>query len=337
MKRLNKLLYLNKKQATLLSFTVLLILVAGLRPIGFDQDSLNYIQILDSPVRGFFNGLKEPIYLLIIKLNRVLFSGSSTGFFLIYAILGVSLKIYAIGRLSLAPIISVFIYISLYFILHEMTQIRVGVASAVFLLSLVDLRAGNKLNFVLKTVLGTMFHFSAIIGLVVIFLNTTRINKSLYLALPVFGIALAFFLPVISIIEYLIGFTPSFVSYKLGLYLRLLNDGSHSAINVFNFYYISVTAIYYYAIFHSDYLKSKYDILLVKITGVMLFSFYSLSSIPVLSFRISEYFGVVLIILLANMMQMFRQKLLYLLILQAWLCIYLFGVMLPRNLNFGVF
>jgi hypothetical protein len=328
---------ISKKQAALFSFAILLILIAGLKPIGFDRDSQNYVQILDGPVRGFFSNYREPLYLLIIELNRILFSSSPTGFFLIFAILGVSLKIHAIGQLSLAPIVSIFVYIPLYFILHEMTQIRAGVASALFLLSLIDLRAGNKLLFVLKIALGTMFHFSAIIGLVIIRLNTTKIYKPLYLALPIVGLALSVLLPVISLLEYLIAFAPVFVSSKLNLYLTLLSEGKHSRINVFNFYFISVAVIYYFAIIHSDFFKSKYDILLVKITGIMLFSFYGLSSIPVLSFRISEYFGVVLIILLANMMKMFRQKLEYFLILQLWLIIYLFGLMLPQNLNFGVF
>ena len=337
MKNLNKLCYLNKKHAALFGVSVLLILVAGLKPVGFDRDSLNYVQILNSPVTGIFNNIKEPFYLLIIKLNGLVFSGSPTGFFLMFAILGVSLKIYAIGRLSLIPLVSVSIYISLFFILHEMTQVRAGVASALFLLALVDLTAGHKLNFVLKIVLGTMFHFSAIIGLAIIRLDATTINKPFYLALPIVGIGLEIFLPIISILEYAVGFAPAFIGYKLELYLTLLKDGRHSSINVFNFYYLSVLAVYYYAIFKSDYFKSKYDILLLKITGIMLFSFYSLSSMPVLSFRISEYFGVVLIILLANMTLMFRQKFVYILVLQAWLFVYFFGLMLPQNLDFGVF
>ena len=337
MREFSKTLSISKKRAALFSFAVLLILIAGLKPIGFDRDSLSYVQILDGPGRGFFSNYSEPLYLLIIELNRILFSSSPTSFFLIFAILGVSLKIHAIGQLSLAPIVSILVYIPLYFVLHEMTQIRAGVASALFLLSLIDLRAGNKPQFLLKIAVGTMFHSSAIIGLVIIHVNTTKINKPLYLALPIVGLALSVLLPVISLLEYLFASAPVFEGSKLNLYLTLLSEGKHSEINVFNFYYISVAMIYYFAIFYSDFFKSKYDILLVKITGIMLFSFYGLSSIPVLSFRISEYFGVVLIILLANMMQMFRRKLEYFLILQLWLFIYFFGLVLPQNLNFGVF
>ena len=240
MSKFGKTLSISKKRAALFSFAVLLILVAGLKPVGLDRDSLNYVQVLNSPVSGFFNNIKEPFYLLIIKLNGLVFSGSATGFFLIFAILGVSLKVYAIGRLSLAPLVSVSIYIPLYFVLHEMTQIRAGVASALFLLSLVDLTAGHKLNFVLKIVLGTMFHFSAIVGLAIIRLDPTKINKPFYLALPIVGIGISIFLPIVSITEYLLGYAPTFISYKLGLYLTLLKEGRHSAINVFNFYYLSL-------------------------------------------------------------------------------------------------
>lgn len=334
---LNKLLFLDKKQAALFVVAVLLILVAGLKPVGVDRDSLSYVQVLDSSYGSIFSKAMEPFFILIIGLNKLIFSGSPTVFFLTYAILGVSLKIYAIGKLSLSPAVSIFIYTPLYFILHEMTQIRVGVASALFLLSLVDLYAKRKLNFVLKIAFGTMFHFSAVVGLVVILLNPIKINKIFYLALPIIGILLAIYIPVISILSYLANYFPPFVSHKLGLYLSLLSEGKHSEINVYNIYYISTLVIYYYVIFYADLLKSKYDILLVKITGIMLFSFYGFSSVPVLSFRISEYFGVVLIILLANVMWIFRPKIVYFLLLLAWLCIYFFGQILPQNINLGIF
>lgn len=71
---------------------------------------------------------------------------------MIYAILGVTLKLIAIRRYSLLPIFSIFTYISMYFILHEMTQIRAGVATAIFLFALEDIKDRNLKGYVFKTI-----------------------------------------------------------------------------------------------------------------------------------------------------------------------------------------
>lgn len=62
---------------------------------------------------------------IINQFNQLLLGGNDQIFFLIYAILGVTIKIIAINRLSSFTLLSVYLYICLYFVLHEMTQIRI--------------------------------------------------------------------------------------------------------------------------------------------------------------------------------------------------------------------
>ena len=122
---------------------VVLILIAGLRPIGIDRDSLAYVGIVGSDEVNINLLDKEPGFWLIYKINKIIFNGNTQCFFLIYALLGVSLKIFAIKKYSLLPFFSTFTYVCLYFILHEMTQIRAGVAAAIFLLALQDIKDKN--------------------------------------------------------------------------------------------------------------------------------------------------------------------------------------------------
>jgi hypothetical protein len=110
---------------------LILILIAGLRPIGLDRDSITYVEMIQSYTDVNLLAL-EPAFWIIKWFNDNFFSGNVHTFFLIYAILGVFIKFLAIKRLSKLPWLSVGTYLSLYFILHEMAQIRAGVAAGFF-------------------------------------------------------------------------------------------------------------------------------------------------------------------------------------------------------------
>jgi len=60
---------------------ILLILIAGLRPIGIDRDSLNYASLLNiSLSEGNFLD-KEPAFWIINEFNKILFGGNEQTFF----------------------------------------------------------------------------------------------------------------------------------------------------------------------------------------------------------------------------------------------------------------
>ena len=78
--------------------------------------------------------------------------------FTLYAILGVSAKLYGIKRLSNLEFYSLFIYSCNLFLLHEMTQIRAGLAIGIIFIALAELRDNNKKNFCLWIFLASFFH-----------------------------------------------------------------------------------------------------------------------------------------------------------------------------------
>lgn len=330
----SKKLTISSKSLSLTLFAVLLILIAGLRPIGIDGDSLNYVSVLHVSLSEANFIDKEPAFWIINELNRILFGANEHTFFLIFAIIGVTLKLIAIRKLSLSPIFSVFTYVCLYFILHEMTQIRAGVASAIFLLAIPDIYDRNLKSFLLKTIVAMAFHYSVILMLPLYFLNPQKINFKFFFILPFFGIFLMFIgINVITIINTFLFILPDFLANKIELYILLLDKGVHTEINVFNFYYGSLLLFYYIMLLFHNYFKSKYDLLLIKVLGLMLFFFYFLSAIPVLAFRVSEFFGVVLIILIPHFAIIFKQKTIAKIPLSLWLTVYLVFIMIGRNLN----
>lgn len=292
---------------------LVLVLIAGFRKIGLDSDSKNYSQFIISA--SFNDSLSllfkmGPFFRLIVEASKLLFSDPVRGTFVIFAILGVSLKFYAIKKISPFPVLSVLVYICFYFILHEMTQIRVGVATAIFLIAIPDIVNKNARGFFLKTALATMFHYSSIIMVPLYFLNPKRYNQIFYILLPYIGILLS----VTSILSLhfssVIPLLPDFIGYKINIYYDLLQMGKMSEINVYNMLYSSLLVIHFFIIVNINRFKDPLIIISIKIFSWMLFLFYFFSFMPVLAFRFSESFGVVLLLLLPSLIIIVREKLL---------------------------
>lgn len=320
------------------SIGLLLVLIAGLRPIGLDRDSLAYAAHIESVTKVNFLD-KEPAYWLIKWFNEVLFHGNIHSFFLIFALLGVSIKFLAIKKLSKLPFISVIAYLSMFFVLHEMTQIRAGIAAGIFLLSIPDICNRNLKKFIIKVLFASLFHYSAIVMLSLYFLNLRKISI-IYFFLPVIGLFLAYFgLSKILLLNFT-DFLPEFLSYKLRIYLSLLELGEYKEIHIFNFFYSSLLILLYFIFSLYYYAKNKikfnnYDIFYIKVLSLLLFTFYFFSPVPVLAFRISEFFGVILIILIPNLILYFKQKevVLFFIILYFLYCFFKISLLNLINLS----
>jgi len=291
-------------------FFVLLFFIAGFRPVGIDRDSKGYASLIQSFITTHnYNFIRtEPSFYLIVNVSKFLFDDVVRGVFIIYALLGVSLTLYAIKKHSSFPLLSLIVYFCFYFVLHAMTQIRVGVAAAIFLLAIPDIVNRNLKSFLIKTALATLFHYSAIIMLFIYLINLKHNKQLFYLFLPLIGILLTiinvrkFFL--MSIVSFLL----EILSYKINLYFTMHGMGMFTEVKVFNIYYSSLLIIYYFAIININKFKKEIDVLQIKIMGWMLFSFYFFSFSPVLAFRISGFLGVSLIFFLPNLISIVREK-----------------------------
>ncbi|MFZ8831103.1 MAG: EpsG family protein [Thermodesulfobacteriaceae bacterium] len=287
---------------------LILILIAGLRPIGLDRDSIAYANAIQSYKDVNLVAL-EPAFWVIKWFNDIFFNGNVRTFFLIYAILGVSIKFLAIKRLSKLPWLSVGAYLSSYFILHEMTQIRVGVAAGLFLLSIPDIHSRNFRKFIIKALLAISFHYSAIIMLPLYFLHPKKLNIA-YFLLPIVGLISVYVDLSKPLLSNLANLAPNFLAYKINIYLTLLELGEHSEINIVNFHYTSLLLLTYFGFFLYiiNKIKNDYDVLFLKIFALSLFSFYFFSDVPVFAYRISQFLNVAAVIFVPNFILYFKQK-----------------------------
>ncbi len=174
---------------------VILILFAGLRAEDIDRDYVSYVDNYKriGTLRDFSgNDLADLIVWLepsIIFISLLVHSVFNTPLmlFIIYAILGVSFKLKAIKKISpeyyLIPLL---LYTTHFFFLHEMTQIRAGVACGISFLSLPYIKDKKPINFILFTLLACCFHYSAIMFLPLYFLKD-QINIKVWLIVFVFA------------------------------------------------------------------------------------------------------------------------------------------------------
>jgi hypothetical protein len=280
-------------------FAMLLIITAAFRGDG-DFDYNGYVT--------FFNRedtfIIEPTFLLITSFIKYFLGSNPLYMFVFYAIFGVSLKIVAIKQLTNFWFLSLLIYLSNFFILHEMTQIRAGIASAILLLCIKPIFERDWKRFLLLSILAFLFHYSAIVILPFWFIN----NKSIKLWLLV-SIPFSYLIYFIGI-NFIIAVPIPGVQEKVIMYqkLRELESIEGKTTNVFNLVFLSRVAIFYLLLFKYDLIHkhNKYFPILIKIYSISLASYLVFANIPAFSSRINELTGIVEIILIPFIYYVFK-------------------------------
>lgn len=279
---------------------IILIVMAGIREVGFDHDSKNYEYFFLHYTDPTASMIMEFTYIIICYICH-LFTDDIHLLFFIYAILGVGLKLYGIKKLSPMYFLPLLIYISYYYMLHDMTQIRAGVASGFFLISLKAMTEGRKRKAFALMLCALCFHYSSAILFPVLFLN----NKDLTTK---HRIGLACIIPFVYVLYFLnfniITSIPiPFISNKVDAYELMRDKGiMGDEINVFNHLILVRIFIYLYCLYFYDaiYKYNKNLPLLLKVMGLSIASFVLFAGLPILSTRISELLGIVDIIVFTN-------------------------------------
>lgn len=280
---------------------IVLFIIAGLRPGTADYEAY---KIIYSYSTATILRQTEPSFAFITwvvksTFNDVLF------LFVIYACIGVFLKLKAIKELSLLWGFSMLIYIGNFFIRHEMVQIRAGVATGFFLLSIKPLYEKDFKRFVAFTVAATFFHISSLLMFPLWILKSKKLNIFFYALL----IPLAYIAVILNFvgISKIISILPiRLVQQKFASYSRKELD-----LNIFSVFQIGRCIIYYLVLWKYKLLasKNKYAVLLIKIYCLSLLTFILLSDIPDIARRVNEFYGIVEIILFPMLIYIIHQKL----------------------------
>ena len=238
-----------------------------------------------------------------------------SGFLIVVAFISITIKVSTFhyfckkNEESFFSLIVVY-YFTTFYLLHDMTQIREGIACGIFLFSLNPLQKGNIRQYVLLFLVAFFFHYSSILMLLLIPLKKNRLGP-LFLMLPIFGFlfhgkSLSIFENE-SIMSVLSTVLPP-VADKISKYVDLLSKGEHDNINVFNIVYLMEMVLFYFYYFSRNKDMQNWEILFFKIFSLSLFSFYFFSDVPVFAFRLAEFFGQVDLILIPFLFSKIRPK-----------------------------
>ena len=137
-------------------------------------------------------------------------------------------------------------------------------------------------------------------------------------ALPLVGIAIAQILTVENLEVVGSYVLPGPIQGRLFLYLDLLSDDRFNQINLLNPVTTSYILLYWVMAFKMPVFARPYDRYLLMSFGVGLASFYAFSLVPVVAFRIMEFLGVGVVILLASATNWFRDKQIWIFVVMVW-------------------
>ena len=279
---------------------IAMILIAGLREVGSTPDSNDYERMFYGKSDKVLEEATEPSFAIISSfLNS--FSLGVNSLFITYALISIPIHLSAFWKLSKLPFLMLTVYISYYYMMHDMVQIRCSVASALFLWAIyfyVEEKKKHALAFIL---VGIFFHYSATVGLL-LFIARNKIpdwqKYLLYLVVPI-GLV-AYFTNVD--ISYLV--PDEFGGAKLDVYRRLKDKGieeMQAGIHFEGNPLIWLNIILYYAcIFYKDYLTKycKYVPIAIKIQAFAFCCLFFIKGFSmVVGNRLNDYFSVASIIL----------------------------------------
>lgn len=292
---------------------IVLVLAAGLRPIGFDPDSLNYAAILGTDFGGLFLGAREPTFWLIDRFSQAIPGDNVTNFFLLYALLGVVLKLSFVSKYSRLPVLSTYVYVTLYFVGHEMTQIRTGVAAGLYLYAIARLAKYDRKRFIVLILLAASFHYSAVVGLILLFTRRAPHSTVFLLSMPLLGALVAWLIDIQMFELIAENFLPGMIGARLGVYLELIGSAESESINLFNPVSMSYLLVYWILVaIRPAKLDYFHELLLISF-GLGLAGYFAFSLVAVVAFRVMEFMSIGTIVLIANATYWSRYK-------QLWLC-----------------
>jgi hypothetical protein len=270
---------------------LMLIVIAGFRPSTCCMDYTIYLEYYEN-IEGLPYTFLEPTYFFITWISKVVF-GSAAGVFIIYSILGVGLKGIAFIKLTRFYPVTLLLYYGSFFMLHEMTQIRVGVAAALLLLSIPSIVDRKPREFLFLFILGSLFHYSLIVFGLFYFLKSDKLNPYFY-----FGMIMSAFIAFLcgfSLVSFFEFVRLGFISDKINTYKMLLEEGQFTDISLINPLLLLRIVIMTFLLYKWEFLYSqnKYAVILIKIYCFSIFCFIALADLPVLAGRLNQLLGVV--------------------------------------------
>jgi len=292
----------------LLLWAIVLIVIAGFKDPSVSKDfpiynghyikALPFFMLFESP-KDFFSATDiEPAFIFFCSLFKSEFLPHIGYMILVvlFAVLAVSLKVKCFHDYTPFAFYSLFLYVCYYFMLHELIQIRAGVAIGISLYAMRYIIRKDFGKFTLLMLLAITFHYSVILFYPFYFVSTKKINPLGYLSLIVVSfILMKCNLDIFSVIEKI---NLGVYSEKVQIY-KLDQSWQKYELNPINMVVLFQMAITIFMMFFRKDLaeRNPYGILFLKINVFSIVSLYMCASLPAFAFRLWEMLHVSLVFL----------------------------------------
>lgn len=280
-------------------FGVAMVLIAGLRKVGVTPDTIEY-ETMYYGGDAVLEKLAEPTFTLFVAILRPLSFGVNA-LFITYALISIAIHLPVFWKLSKMPLLMLTVYISYYFMMQEMVQMRAGVAAGLFLWAIYFYVEKRKWGALTCIVIGIFFHYSAAAGLI-LFLLSDRLPRwqkiALFMIIPV-GLVVY-----IAELDFSQLIPEEFGGDKLATYRKMKDMGIEDELAGWplrnNILIWMNMVLYTCCIYFSDYLSQhcKYTVIAIKVQAVgFCFLLFANGISAVLGNRMNDYFSIANIIL----------------------------------------
>lgn len=291
----------NAKLFTFIIVTFFFVLFVGYRDCGFDYDNYRYYYkwfndawLNNSEVFGVEKGYAF--------LNHIL--PSFRAVFLVMALFTISLQLFFLYKYSPAPFASLLFYIGVFLYASAMGQYRQSLALAIVIWAFVNYE--HKIKFLVLIALACLFHMSALIALLILFMPKHICKLKTYIIL--FALALVINLTAGSLFMSWFGNLTPFIADKLETY-SIEEAGMNVGFNrtmllriiIFVLFYINRKVISQY----------KFGDLFFNLYFVSILMYMGFGFLPQLAGRGSIYFSYMELILAGILVCIPRKGIMY--------------------------
>lgn len=280
----------------------ILFLFAAIRGSEVDRDYIGYLDYYTNVLEHNFQNV-EPSFILLTELVGYFF-GAPLILFVIYAGLGIFIKVFAINRLTNYRIMTLVLYYCSFYLIWEMTQIRAAVAGAIMLLAIVPLAERKYFKYIVLSCIASLFQYTALVMFLIVWINGVKLNRFAYaLAIPA---ASVLWLSSISLTEFALLVPLELVQLKI----RSSQSQAEYFNNPFNYIFVARCLFAYVLLVYANYFsaQNRYFLLILKLYIVGLSFQVALFTVPGVASRLSEFFLVVEILLVPMLIGLFRER-----------------------------
>ena len=233
----------------------------------------------------------EPTYIHLSRLVLAM-GGEVIVMFFIYSVLSIPLKLIALWKCTPYIFTAMIVYVGIYYPMHDVVQIRCGVATAFLLWAMIPLAKKQYWRAAGLMIVAALFHYSSLAFLPVLLVGNIRITKYwkyvLGAAIPCCLVLYLLHLGATSLLP------SSLIEGKVDLYKEMSETGNWDMYVPYKqLTFLAEFALLYIFLFFYDTIEKHciYAPILIKILVIEMGFITMFTDIPVLGGRLHDLFG----------------------------------------------